>query len=152
MEAERVVFEGSAVAMAHEEADEARVGVAHRVCPFPEADASRVDHREIVCHGAVESDETVVEDWLGVGGQLGHGARKRREYTLARGVPITKPAASREVDLASIRLHVLDWDGAEPPILLLHPNRTNARVWDFVVEHSTLPNRFIAPDQRGHGL
>lgn len=47
---------------------------------------------------------------------------------------------------------MLDWEGAEPPVLLLHPNRTNARVWDFVVELSTLPNRFLAPDQRGHGL
>ena len=67
-------------------------------------------------------------------------------------MPITRAAASREVDLGSIRLHVLDWSGEEPPLLLLHPNRTNARVWDFVVEHSALPNRFIAPDQRGHGL
>ena len=80
------------------------------------------------------------------------GARKRGEYRLARGVPITKPATSREIDLGSIRLHLLDGEGLEPPILLLHPNRTNARVWDFVVEHSTLPNRFLAPDQRGHGL
>ena len=31
---------------------------------------------------------------------------------------------------------------AEPPIVLLHPNRTNARVWDFVVERSTLTNRW----------
>ena len=67
-------------------------------------------------------------------------------------MPITKSAASREVDLASIRLHLLTWDGTDPPILLLHPNRTNARVWDFVVEYSTLGNRFLAPDQRGHGL
>lgn len=49
-------------------------------------------------------------------------------------------------------MHALDWSGAAPPVVLLHPNRTNARVWDFVVEHSALPNRFIAPDQRGHGL
>ena len=67
-------------------------------------------------------------------------------------MPITKVAASRELDLASVRLHLLEWDGAEPPVLLLHPNRTNARVWDFAVEHSRLPNRFLAPDQRGHGL
>ena len=66
-------------------------------------------------------------------------------------MPLSKPAASREADLDALRLHFLDWAGSEPPVLLLHPNRTNARVWDFVVEHSELPNRFIAPDQRGHG-
>ncbi len=68
------------------------------------------------------------------------------------GVALAKPATSREADLSAIRLHYLDWEGRDPPVLLLHPNRTNARVWDFVVEHSTLPNRFLAPDQRGHGL
>ena len=65
---------------------------------------------------------------------------------------ITKPAISREIDLVSIHLHYLEWEGEDIPILLLHPNRTNARVWDFVVEYSTLDKRFLAPDQRGHGL
>jgi pimeloyl-ACP methyl ester carboxylesterase len=64
-----------------------------------------------------------------------------------------RPAQSRFIDLPALRLHVLDWPaGGTTPVLLLHPNRTNARVWDFVVEHSALPNRFIAPDARGHGL
>lgn len=63
-----------------------------------------------------------------------------------------RPAHSRFVQVAALRMHTLDWPGVDLPIVLLHPNRTNARVWDFVVEHSALPNRFIAPDQRGHGL
>ncbi len=63
-----------------------------------------------------------------------------------------RPAQSTFVQLDALRLHALDWPGSALPIVLLHPNRTNARVWDFVVEHSALPNRFIAPDQRGHGL
>ncbi len=64
-----------------------------------------------------------------------------------------RPAQSRFVPLPGLRQHLLDWPGGGGiPVLLLHPNRTNARVWDFVVEHSTLPNRFIAPDARGHGL
>ena len=54
--------------------------------------------------------------------------------------------------MTSIATPILDWPGADPPILLLHPKRTNARVWDFVVEHSGLRNRFIAADARGHGL
>lgn len=64
-----------------------------------------------------------------------------------------RPAQSRFVDLQALRLHLLDWpaDGGTP-VLLLHPNRTNARVWDFVVEHAALRKRFIAPDARGHGL
>lgn len=44
-----------------------------------------------------------------------------------------------------------DGPGGGPTILLLHPNRTNAHVWDFVVAHSRLPNRFVAVDHRGHG-
>jgi pimeloyl-ACP methyl ester carboxylesterase len=67
-------------------------------------------------------------------------------------VPFQRPALSRQVPLAQLSLHCLDWSGSGVPVLLLHPNRTNARVWDFVVEHTTLPNRFIAPDARGHGL
>lgn len=63
-----------------------------------------------------------------------------------------RPAQDTFVQLGALRMHALDWSGTELPVVLLHPNRTNARVWDFVVEHSALPNRFIAPDQRGHGL
>jgi 3-oxoadipate enol-lactonase len=37
-------------------------------------------------------------------------------------------------------------------VILLHGNKALARSWDFVVEASRLPNRFIAPDWRGHGL
>lgn len=67
-------------------------------------------------------------------------------------IAFVRPALSRQIPLAQLSLHCLDWPGPGVPVLLLHPNRTNARVWDFVVEHATLPNRFIAPDARGHGL
>jgi pimeloyl-ACP methyl ester carboxylesterase len=60
--------------------------------------------------------------------------------------------ASRFVRLRSLRAHFVEWPGDDPPVVLLHPNRTNCRVWDFVVHHSTLPRRFVAPDYRGHGL
>jgi 2-(acetamidomethylene)succinate hydrolase len=62
------------------------------------------------------------------------------------------PGVSREAALDRVRLHYVDWPGTEPVVVLLHPNRTNARVWDFVVAHSSLPNRFVALDHRGHGL
>jgi pimeloyl-ACP methyl ester carboxylesterase len=61
------------------------------------------------------------------------------------------PGVSIDIDLDRVRLHAIDWPGGDPPIVLLHPNRTNARVWDFVVAHSTLSNRFLAIDHRGHG-
>ncbi len=50
------------------------------------------------------------------------------------------------------RLHVLDWPGSSPAVVLIHPNRTLNRVWDHVVRASRLPNRFLAPGLRGHGL
>lgn len=65
-----------------------------------------------------------------------------------------RPARSGRVTLPGVDMHYLDWPERAPggvPIVLLHPNRTNARVFDFVVEGSRLGNRFIAPDQRGHG-
>ena len=69
-------------------------------------------------------------------------------------MPLTNPADSRFARLPGLCMHYLDWPGLADtvPVLLLHPNRTNSRVWDFVVGHSALPNRFLAPDQRGHGL
>ena len=67
-------------------------------------------------------------------------------------MPLTRVARSAHVRLPAISAHYLDWPGEGPPVVLLHPNRTNARVWDFVVDHSALGLRFIAPDARGHGL
>lgn len=48
-------------------------------------------------------------------------------------------------------LHVADWPGTSPAIVLVHPNRTINRVWDHVVAASRLPHRFLAPGLRGHG-
>ncbi len=59
---------------------------------------------------------------------------------------------SKRIIINNISIHYLDWAGENPPIILLHPNRTNSRVWDFVVNESCLDNRFIAWDARGHGL
>ncbi len=67
-------------------------------------------------------------------------------------VDFKRPALVEEIRVPRLRISYLDWPGDAPPIVLLHPNRTNARVWDFVVDASTLPNRFIAPDARGHGF
>lgn len=50
-----------------------------------------------------------------------------------------------------IRIRYLDWPGSGPPIVLLHNNRGAADPWKRFVEVSPLPNRFVAPDQRGCG-
>lgn len=63
-----------------------------------------------------------------------------------------RPAQSRRLQLPGLAVHMLDWPGDAAPVVLLHPNRTNSRVWDFVVDASRLSNRFVAPDARGHGL
>jgi len=62
---------------------------------------------------------------------------------------------AREMTLAMRRLaamHVLDWPGCVPPVVLLHGNKSLSRTWDFVVDANGLDNRFLAPDLRGHGL
>ncbi|PPR79854.1 MAG: 2-(acetamidomethylene)succinate hydrolase [Alphaproteobacteria bacterium MarineAlpha2_Bin1] len=63
-----------------------------------------------------------------------------------------KTPESKRITIDNLSIHYLDWGGEDPPIILLHPNRTNSRVWDFVVNESCLKNRFIAWDARGHGL
>lgn len=62
--------------------------------------------------------------------------------------PIAEPDFA---ELSRLRLHYLDWPGADPPVVLLHPTRGNAHVWDFTVIQSRRPDRVIAVDQRGHG-
>ena len=57
----------------------------------------------------------------------------------------------RELVVAGMRLHYLDWGGAGAPILFLHGGGLNAHTWDVVC--LTLRERYhcIALDQRGHG-
>lgn len=58
---------------------------------------------------------------------------------------------SRTTTLPTITLHHLEWPGAGRTVVLLHPNRTNARVWDFAVAATRRGDRMIALDHRGHG-
>ncbi len=61
VEAEGVVLERRAVPFAHQEADQAGVGVVQLLLATREGDARRVRHREVACHRVVEADEAVVE-------------------------------------------------------------------------------------------
>jgi esterase len=65
-----------------------------------------------------------------------------------------RPAVEGRISIApDLTLHYLDWPGEGVPVLFLHGSKSNARAWDFVVDASALGDRrFIAPDQRGHGL
>ena len=74
VEAEEVVLERRAVALAHEEAHEARVALVHRLAPGAERDARGVDDREVVGHHGVEPHEAVVEHLDGVA-RPGHGRK-----------------------------------------------------------------------------
>jgi pimeloyl-ACP methyl ester carboxylesterase len=48
-------------------------------------------------------------------------------------------------------IHVLDWGGQGPPVVLLHGGRLTARTWDYVAIALRADFRLVAPDMRGHG-
>jgi pimeloyl-ACP methyl ester carboxylesterase len=55
------------------------------------------------------------------------------------------------IHTSQLRMHILEWAGQEPTILMLHPNQMNAHIWTPMIKTGALHNRIIAPDQRGHG-
>ena len=61
------------------------------------------------------------------------------------------PPVERTIVTTRLRMHLAEWPGNSPVIVLVHPNRTSNRVWDFAVAASRLANRFVAPALRGHG-
>lgn len=50
-----------------------------------------------------------------------------------------------------LRIRYLDWAGEGPVTLLLHHQRGVADVWRRFVDVTALPQRFVAPDERGSG-
>jgi pimeloyl-ACP methyl ester carboxylesterase len=60
--------------------------------------------------------------------------------------------SSKFADLGSIRIHYLDFEGSNPPIVLLHGLSANANEFGGLV-HAGLSPRFrvVAPDLRGRG-
>src|SRR5215212_7713969 len=82
-EPEVAVLERRAVALAHQEPDQALVALGHLVGREVERDARGVDDREVAREGTVEREEAVVEDLHGPGGGCGclldrHGHGQRR--------------------------------------------------------------------------
>jgi pimeloyl-ACP methyl ester carboxylesterase len=58
---------------------------------------------------------------------------------------------SRHVVVDGFRLHVLDWGGSGPTLLLLHGGALTAHTWDLVCVALGDRYRRVALDQRGHG-
>ena len=50
-----------------------------------------------------------------------------------------------------LRMHVRNWGGDGPPVVLLHGLASTCRIWDFVAPILARDFSVIAVDQRGHG-
>jgi esterase len=60
-------------------------------------------------------------------------------------------AESRHVVVDGFRLHVLDWGGDGPAMLMLHGGALTAHTWDAVCRRLRGRHRCVAVDLRGHG-
>jgi pimeloyl-ACP methyl ester carboxylesterase len=62
------------------------------------------------------------------------------------------PYTDRYVDVAGLKLHVLDYGTAgKPPMLCVHGSAAHAHWFDFVAPGLTGDYHVLAPDLRGHG-
>ena len=50
-----------------------------------------------------------------------------------------------------LRMHIRNWGGEGPPVVLLHGLASTCRIWDFVAPLLAVDFAVIAVDQRGHG-
>jgi esterase len=60
-------------------------------------------------------------------------------------------AEGRHLVIDGFRLHMLDWGGDGPALLLLHGGALTAHTWDPVCQSLRDRYRCLALDQRGHG-
>src|SRR5207237_6811700 len=68
-----------------------------------------------------------------------------------RPVLVVAAATDRFVAVNGIRLHVLDWGGSGPPLILLHGIARHAHTFDHIAPEFSRHYRVIAVDMRGHG-
>ncbi len=54
------------------------------------------------------------------------------------------------IQTSRMRHDMAVWHGQGTPVLLIHPNRTSHRVWDFMLAALQCPMPFFAPALRGH--
>ena len=80
----------------------------------------------------------------------------REHTTVSRGNDrlgaVTTQALDRTVAGADVSLHVREWVGGGPSLLLAHGLASSSHIWDLVAPRlSRAGSRTIAYDQRGHG-
>lgn len=57
----------------------------------------------------------------------------------------------RLIDVSEVTIAVWDWEGDDPPILLVHAAGLHGRCWDQVIAALSSHRRVITVDCRGHG-
>ena len=62
------------------------------------------------------------------------------------------PPRDSLIALSQLTLHIVDWPGAEPPILAIHGSTMSAYTFTALAERLTPDVRFVAVDLRGHGF
>src|SRR5206468_4080019 len=62
------------------------------------------------------------------------------------------PPDDRLIALGQLTLHIVDWPGAEPPILAIHGSTMSAYTFTALAERLSPEIRFVAVDLRGHGF
>ena len=74
--------------------------------------------------------------------------------TRFEGMPAKRPTLPTEslVPVNEVTLHVVDWDGAERPILAIHGSGQMAHSFGALAERLAPTHRFIGLDLRGHGF
>jgi pimeloyl-ACP methyl ester carboxylesterase len=56
------------------------------------------------------------------------------------------------IALSRLTLHIVDWPGADPPILAIHGSTMSAYTFTALAERLSPDIRFVAVDLRGHGF
>jgi hypothetical protein len=62
------------------------------------------------------------------------------------------PPDDRLIALSQLTLHIVDWPGAEPPVLAIHGSTMSAYTFTALAERLSPDIRFVAVDLRGHGF
>jgi pimeloyl-ACP methyl ester carboxylesterase len=65
--------------------------------------------------------------------------------------PRRRAPSLRFVNVSNATIAVWEWDGDDPPILLVHATGFHGRCWDQVIARLSASRRIVAVDCRGHG-
>lgn len=65
--------------------------------------------------------------------------------------PLPPEPRAFDARVGDLRMRYYVWEGQGPTVVMLHPSRGYARIWERVVPYLLPDFRVVAPDQRGHG-